>query len=127
MIEILLQAERTLSMGRLDEAERLYRLVADADPRDAIALVGLARVAAERADDARALGYARQALALDPQNPAAGRLVERLTDLAAERAPTTPTAAGTVPAPAGAPSSAAAPASASTRSRGFLARFRRKP
>ncbi|MBF6604942.1 MAG: hypothetical protein IVW53_05095 [Chloroflexi bacterium] len=143
MIEILLQAERTLSMGRLDEAERLYRLVADADPHDAIALVGLARVAAERADDARALGYARQALALDSQNPAAARLVERLTDLAAERAPTIPPAAGNGPAPAAVPAPVTAPitapisatlpasapdaAPASARSRGFLARFRRKP
>ena len=114
MIELLLEAERSLSMGRLDEAARLYRLVADADPHDSIALVGLARVAAERADDAGALVYARRALALDPQNAAAGRLVERLTDLAAKRGPVPP---GRETAPADA---------APSRQRGLFARFRRE-
>ena len=115
MIELLLEAERSLSMGRLEEAGRLYRLVADADPHDSIALVGLARVAAERTDDAGALVYARRALALDPQNAAAGRLVERLTDLAAERG-TDPPKRGTAPTDATAP-----------RGRGLFARFRREP
>jgi len=115
MIELLLEAERSLSMGRFDEAGRLYRLVADADPHDAIALVGLARVAAERADDTGALVYARRALALDPENTAAGRLVERLTDLAAERG-SAPPERGTDPTDA----------SPSPR-RGLFARFRREP
>lgn len=87
MIDILLQAERSLSMGRLAEAERLFGLVATADGRDPIALVGLARVAAERGDDAEAIDRARRALAIDPDNTAARRLIERLGDLAAERTP----------------------------------------
>ncbi len=85
MIELLLQAERALSVGLVDQADRLYRQVADADPRNSIAVVGLARVALERSDDAEAWRQARRALAIDPENVAAGRLADRLEEVFAAR------------------------------------------
>ena len=81
MIELLLEAERALSYGLVDRAETLYRQVAEADPKNSIAVVGLARVALEHDDDAGALAYARKALAIDPENDAARRLVERMTEV----------------------------------------------
>jgi len=85
VIEILLQAERTLAVGRLDEAERLYRQAADADPRNSIAVVGLARVALERDDEPGAYRLARRALTIDPENVAAQRLTQRLEEVYAYR------------------------------------------
>ncbi|HEY6571008.1 MAG TPA: hypothetical protein VIZ22_11995 [Candidatus Limnocylindrales bacterium] len=85
MIELLLQAERALSVGLVDQADRLYRQVAAADPRNSIAVVGLARVALERADDAEAWRQAQRALAIDPENVAARRLGDRLEEVFAAR------------------------------------------
>ena len=91
MIELLLQAERCLTTGLVDQAERLYLQAAQADARNSIAVVGLARVALERGDDAEALRQARRALLVDPQNVAAGRLAARLDEvLAARRQPLPP-------------------------------------
>ncbi len=85
MIELLLQAERALSVGLLDRAETLYRQVAAADPRNSIAVVGLARVAIERGDELEALELGRRALEIDPENSAAQRLVQRLEEVRAYR------------------------------------------
>jgi hypothetical protein len=82
MMELLVEAERYLSHGLLDHAERLFRQVADADPKSSIAAVGLARVALERGDDATAYAFGRRAVAIDPQNPAAHHLVLRLEEVA---------------------------------------------
>jgi tetratricopeptide (TPR) repeat protein len=92
MIEILLQAERELTVGRIDEAERLFGQAASADPQNAIALVGLARVAAERGDDAAAYRFAQRALEIDPDNPLAGRMAERLAEVIRHRAQQPPDA-----------------------------------
>jgi len=118
MIELLLQAERALTMGMVDQAERLYRQAADADPRNSIAVVGLARVALERADDADALREARRALAIDPENVAASRLAARLEEVLAYRGETLPlvvkAADDDVPG-AGVPVAAAAPMSTAVK------------
>ena len=85
MIEIILEAERALTTGQLDQAERLYRQAAEADPRNSIAVVGLARVALDRRDDLGAYLLARRALAIDPENDAARRLAIRLEEVLATR------------------------------------------
>ena len=94
MIELLLQAERALSVGLIDQADRLYRQVAAADPRNSIAVVGLARVALERADDAEAWRQSQLALAIDPENVAARRLGDRLEEVFAARGQPLPEALG---------------------------------
>lgn len=81
MIELLLQAERSLSVGMLDRAEQLYRQVANADPRNSIAVVGLARVTLDRGDDVGALELSKRALTIDPENDAARRMVARLEEV----------------------------------------------
>ena len=94
MIELLLEAESALTIGLLDRAEILYRQVAAADPRNAIAVVGLARVTLERGDEPGALKLARRALAIDPENSVARRMVQRLQEVLAFRG-------AEVPAPLG--------------------------
>jgi hypothetical protein len=85
VIEHLLEAERALSFGRIDRAEEIYRQVAESDPRNSIAVVGLARVALERTDDLGAYLLARRALVIDPENDAALRLATRLEEVLATR------------------------------------------
>jgi hypothetical protein len=111
VIELLLEAERALSMGRVDRAEVLYQQVVASDPRNSIAVVGLARVALERADDAGALVLARRALAIDAQNVAAQRLVQRLEEVIQTRGEPLP-AAEAPPAVEAAPAAADEPAPA---------------
>lgn len=85
MIELLLEAERAMAFERIDRAEQLYRQVAAADPRNVIAVVGLARVASERGDDLGAYLMARRAMTMDPENDAARRLAMRLQEVLATR------------------------------------------
>jgi thioredoxin-like negative regulator of GroEL len=114
MIELLLQAERALAMGLVDQAERLYAQAAAADSRNSIAIVGLARVALERTDDAEAYRLARQALVIDPENAAAARLVGRLEEVYAARGLPVPEATVDLspPTPAVGPLRPAAPPAA---------------
>jgi tetratricopeptide (TPR) repeat protein len=75
MIELLLAADRLLAAGDLDHAERIYRQVIEADPRNAIAEVGLAQVAEARGAHAEAVALARRALDIDPEDQVARRIV----------------------------------------------------
>jgi len=78
MIELLLVAEQLFDDGAYDRAELLFTQVAQADPRNAIAVAGLARVALARGDHEKAFSEARRALAIDPEEAAAQRLIDEL-------------------------------------------------
>jgi tetratricopeptide (TPR) repeat protein len=99
VIELLLAAERSLAVGQIDAAERQYRQAIDNDPRNSIAVVGLARVALERNDDQSAYRFALRALEIDPENAAAQRLATRLAEVMRHRGEQPPTGgAPTAPA-----------------------------
>jgi len=89
VIERLLAADAALERGEPDAAERLYRQVVDADPRNAIALVGLARVAEARGDREAARFLAEDAIRLDADEAAARRMLESLTTPATAAPPAT--------------------------------------
>jgi hypothetical protein len=78
MIERLLAADAAMDRGDLETAERLFGQVAEADPRNAIAAVGLGRVAAGRDDGAGARAWFLRALEIDPEEAAARRLLDAL-------------------------------------------------
>lgn len=116
MIELMVQAEQALGLGLVDQAERLYQQVAGADPNNAIAIVGLARVRLERGDQEGSHELVLRALAVDPENAAALRMEARLREVLAGqgrtvRAPSTPARTGTRP----------------TTRRGLVARLLRRP
>ena len=90
----MLQAERLLLHGMVDAAEEIYRNATERDPHNAIAVVGLARVALEHGDERLAYERALQALAIDPQNVAALRLEARLSEVLAARGETVERPAG---------------------------------
>ena len=85
MIEQLLQADRLLAVDQVDAAEAIYRRVADLDPRNAIAVVGLARCALARGDEHHAHELASRALAIDPANDMARRMEARLAEILGTR------------------------------------------
>ena len=134
MIELMLEAERAMGIGLLDNAERLYRQVVAIDPNNSIAVTGLARVALDRGDQRGAYTFARRALALDPDNPMASHLSQRMAEQMRNRGETLP--ADDEPAepwPAAAPEAAAnaaeprvaAPSDAGAR-RSLIDRLRRR-
>jgi len=138
MIERLLAAEAALSRDELDHAQRMFDQVVEADPRNAIAVVGLARVLARRGDTDAARELLAHALDIDPDEAAAHRLLAQLEASTpaetAAAAPAAPPATATRDTPgqdgAAAPAPTAAPAPAAGASpapapRGLLARLRR--
>ena len=110
MIEIMLEAERAIGIGLLDQAERLYGQVVAHDPKNSIAVTGLARVALERGDQLGAYLFARRALALDPENHLARHLSLRMAEQMRNRGEPVPDDAGEAAPPnESAPTDAAEP------------------
>ena len=68
--------------GRRDEAEGLYRRALRLDPRDGDLHLGLGRVLLARGDAAGAASQGHEALATQPGNPEAFRLVEAAAGMA---------------------------------------------
>ena len=125
MIELMLEAERAMAIGLLDNAERMYRQVVAIDPRNSIAVTGLARVALERGDQRGAYTFARRALALDPENPIASHLSQRMAEQMRNRGEPLP---ADLPAPAPTSPAAGSPAAGEPAGRpGLVGRlFRRR-
>jgi tetratricopeptide (TPR) repeat protein len=98
MIERLLAAEAALARGELDLAGRLFGQVAEADRRNAIAIVGLARIAQREGRIDEASELAERALVIDPDEAVASRLLREL--LAASPAPAPASAPPALPATA---------------------------
>ena len=90
MIEMLLQADRLLTVDLVDQAQATYQRVADQDPRNAIAVVGLARCALAKGDDRGAYTLAARALAIDPENDMARRMEARMAEVLTYRGETLP-------------------------------------
>jgi thioredoxin-like negative regulator of GroEL len=122
MIERLLAAEGALERDELDHAQRLFGQVAEADPRNAIAVVGLARVLARRGDTEAARELVAHALDIDPDEAAAPRLLDEL-DRTTVAAPEPEPEAAT-PTPPG-PAAVVEPASGSGGLLGWLRRLLR--
>jgi hypothetical protein len=78
MFEILLQADRALASGALDQAEQAYWQLIELDPSNAMAAAGLARVALLRDDRRLARTFADRALKVDPDNGAARKVMDAL-------------------------------------------------
>jgi Flp pilus assembly protein TadD len=130
MIELMLEAERAMGIGLIDNAERMYRQVVAIDPRNSIAVTGLARIALERGDQRAAYTLARQALALDPENPIASHLAMRMAEQMRNRGEPLPdepaSAAPSPPAPRVTPAAPETTASDGGARSGLVGRFFRR-
>jgi thioredoxin-like negative regulator of GroEL len=101
VIEQLLQADRLLNVDQVQQARDVYARVVELDPRNAIAVVGLARCALADGDDRGAYELAARALRIDPENDMARRMEARLAEvLAARGQPVAPLTAPTSTPPA---------------------------
>lgn len=126
MIELLLEAERAMAVGLLDQAERYYAQVAAADPKNSIAIVGLARVALERDDQRGAYTFARRALVLDPDNPQANHLARRMAEIMSGRGEILPEEPAEAVAPAANAAASPAPSDAPPARPGLVDRLLRR-
>jgi predicted Zn-dependent protease len=130
MMEIMLEAERAMGIGLLDNAERLYTQVVAIDPKNSIAVTGLARVALERGDQRGAYTFARRAVALDPGNPMASHLWQRMAEQMHNRGEALPDDPALEPAAsaAGVPPADDSPSASASAARppGLLGRFFRR-
>jgi len=113
MIELLLQADRLLTVDMVDQAQATYQRVADQDPNNAIAVVGLARCALARGEDRDAYALAARALLIDPENDMARRMEARMAEVLTYRGETLPAMAA-VPGRTREAAPAAAPTHVST-------------
>ncbi len=86
MFELLLQADKSMSDGLLDQAERTYWQLIELDPTNAIAVAGLARISLQRGDQRLARTFADRALGIDPDSIAARRVIDSLDQGGADAA-----------------------------------------
>ena len=88
VIEQLLQADRLLVVDQVEQAREMYARVAELDPNNAIAVVGLARCALADGNDGEAYTLAAKALRIDPENDMARRMEARLSEILRTRGET---------------------------------------
>jgi hypothetical protein len=80
MFELLLQADKSMSDGLLDQAERTYWQLIELDPTNAIAVAGLARISLQRGDERLARTLADRALGIDPDSIFARRVIQEIEE-----------------------------------------------
>ena len=80
MFELLLQADKSMSDGLLDQAERTYWQLIELDPTNAIAVAGLARISLQRGDERLARTFADRALGIDPDSIFARRVIQEIEE-----------------------------------------------
>jgi thioredoxin-like negative regulator of GroEL len=85
MNERLLQADRLLIVGLIDQAQKIYQEVLAADPRSTQALVGLANCQVEQGDLRGGYATALRVLEVDRSNNVALRMEARLSEILATR------------------------------------------
>jgi tetratricopeptide (TPR) repeat protein len=83
--ERMLQADRLLIVGLVDQAAAIYRAALEADPKSEAALVGLANCEVEQGNMPGAYALALRALELDRSNNVALRMEARLSEVLAVR------------------------------------------
>jgi thioredoxin-like negative regulator of GroEL len=83
--ERLLQADRLLVVGMIDQARALFSDVLAAEPGNARALVGLANCEIELGHDRAAYDLCVRALTIDRTNDVARRMEARLAEVMAMR------------------------------------------